>query len=195
MDEDEPDTPARRLNARDTDAFDLGNLAFYPGPSPYLPRRALVFDLAPTGGPEPLPVAGYAAAVARVYPQLGGASFPDHAHLFAGLHHNHQARINTGRTRRRKHIEEGAPGRDRRQADHVEVVPARPDEPGTESIVLRSMSRALSRRGSYAGLRCFTRPHPIRVRNTADGRKTKPYCSEACNTTKESRPAPAQGEH
>ena len=79
------EAPRARLNARETDAFDLGNLTFFPGPSLYLPRTALVFDLALTGRPQPLPVAAYVEAVARVYPHLTGAAFPDHAHLFAAL--------------------------------------------------------------------------------------------------------------
>ena len=45
------EAPVVRLNARDTDAFDLGNLTFFPGPNLYLPRAALVFDLALTGRP------------------------------------------------------------------------------------------------------------------------------------------------
>ena len=85
MDGDDQEAPVVRLNARDTDAFDLGNLTYYPGPNLYLPRRALVFDLAITGGPPPLPVADYVAAVAAVYPQLAGTTYPDHAHLFAAL--------------------------------------------------------------------------------------------------------------
>ncbi|MFL5336717.1 MAG: cyanophycin synthetase [Geminicoccaceae bacterium] len=85
MDQDEQETPVVRLNARDTDAFDLGNLTFFPGPNTSLPRAALVFDLALTGGPLPLPMAAYVEAVARIYPHLAGACFPDHAHLFAAL--------------------------------------------------------------------------------------------------------------
>ena len=83
--EEEGAVPARRLNARPTDAFDLGNLTFYPGPSPYLERRALVFDLILTGDPPPQPVARYAEAVARFYPRFAGAGLPDHAHLFAAM--------------------------------------------------------------------------------------------------------------
>ena len=85
MQPDEQEAPVVRLNARDTDAFDLGNLTYFPGPNVYLPRAALVFDLALTGGPQPLPVADYVEAVAKVYPHLTGTTFPDHAHLFAGL--------------------------------------------------------------------------------------------------------------
>jgi cyanophycin synthetase len=85
MDGDDQEALVIRLNARDTVAFDLGNLTYYPGPNLYLPRRALVFDLAITGGPPPLPVADYVAAVAGVYPQLTGTGYPDHAHLFAGV--------------------------------------------------------------------------------------------------------------
>ena len=83
MDGESP--PVVRLNARDTDAFDLGNLTFYPGPSVYLARRAMVFDLRLTGRPPALPVADYVAAAARVYPELTGTTYPDHAHLFARL--------------------------------------------------------------------------------------------------------------
>ena len=85
MDEEGHEAPVGRLNARDSDAFDLGNLTYFPGPNVYLDRAALVFDLAPTGGPLPLPVTDYVDAVAKVYPQLTDATFPDHAHLFAGL--------------------------------------------------------------------------------------------------------------
>ena len=85
MDGNDLDPPVVRLNARDSDAFDLGNLLFYPGPSVYLDRPAMVFDLRLTGGPHPLPVADYVAAVARTYPQLTGTTYPDHAHLFAAL--------------------------------------------------------------------------------------------------------------
>ncbi|MFO1048246.1 MAG: hypothetical protein U1E52_10160 [Geminicoccaceae bacterium] len=85
MDEESEEALPRRLNARATDAFDLGNLNFYPGPSPWLDRRALVFDLALTGSPPPLPVERYVEAVAARYPHLTGAAFPDHAHLFAAL--------------------------------------------------------------------------------------------------------------
>ena len=85
MQPDEQEAPVVRLNARDTDAFDLGNLTYFPGPNVYLPRAALVFDLALTGGPHPLAVADYVEAVAKVYPHLTGTTFPDHAHLFAGL--------------------------------------------------------------------------------------------------------------
>jgi cyanophycin synthetase len=85
MDEFDQEPRRARLNARDTDAFDLGNLTFFPGPNLYLPRTALVFDLALTGSPPALPVAAYVEAVARVHPHLTGASFPGHAHLFAAL--------------------------------------------------------------------------------------------------------------
>ena len=85
MDRYEPEAPRARLNARDTDAFDLGNLTFFSGPSIHLGHRALVFDLALTDHPAPLPVPAYVEAVARVYPHLTGVSFPDHAHLFAAL--------------------------------------------------------------------------------------------------------------
>ena len=85
MDEEADEAPPRRLNARATDIFDLGNLTFYPGPSPYLERRALVFDLALTGSPAPLPIASYVEAASATYPHLTGAVFPDHAHLFAAL--------------------------------------------------------------------------------------------------------------
>lgn len=85
MHEEQEEVPPRRLNARATDVFDLGNLTFYPGPGPYLDRRALVFDLALTGHPEALPVARYVETVAARYPHLTGTAFPDHAHLFAAL--------------------------------------------------------------------------------------------------------------
>ena len=86
MDEEADEAPPRRLNARATDVFDLGNLTFYPGPSPYLERRALVFDLALTGSPQPLPIAQLCrGGRPRAYPHLTGAVFPDHAHLFAAL--------------------------------------------------------------------------------------------------------------
>src|SRR6478735_7914868 len=85
MQTDEADPPLQRLNARPTDAFDLFNCRFFPGPSAYLERSAMVFDLAPTGQPKPTPIARYVASVAEVYPQFRDMEFADHAQLFAAL--------------------------------------------------------------------------------------------------------------
>ncbi len=79
------EAPAKRLNARPTDVFDVFNLRFYEGPNPYLERSAQVFDLALTGRPKPTPIERYVEAAAEHYPHLRDASFPNHADLFARL--------------------------------------------------------------------------------------------------------------
>ena len=85
MQPDEQEAPVVRLNARDTDAFDLGNLTYFSGPEPLSrPRAALVFDLALTGSPS-LPVADYVEAVAGTLSASHRHHLPDHAHLFAAL--------------------------------------------------------------------------------------------------------------
>ena len=94
-DEDLPEAPLARLNARPTDAFDIAIVRHYEGPNPYLDREALVFDLSLTGSPPPLPVERYLAEVARAYPRLAGGAFVDHAHLFARLV-GEVARLDTG---------------------------------------------------------------------------------------------------
>ncbi len=85
MQDDDELAPVVRLNARTTDAFDIFNCRFFAGPSLYLDRSAIVFDLALTGRPRPTPVERYVAAVAEVYPELADARFADHAALVAGL--------------------------------------------------------------------------------------------------------------
>jgi cyanophycin synthetase len=57
--DEHPEAPAKRLNARPADVFDLFNFHFYEGPNPYLERSALVFDLTLTGQPKPTPIERY----------------------------------------------------------------------------------------------------------------------------------------
>ena len=83
--EDGQEPPIARVNARSTDVFDLVVVRYYEGPSPYLEREAVTFDLALTGSPPPLPVEAYVAEVARIYPHLTASHYLDHAHLFARL--------------------------------------------------------------------------------------------------------------
>lgn len=82
---EEHEPPPARVNARDTDVFDLAVLRYYEGPNPYLEREAVTFDLALTGSPPPLPIEAYVAEVARSYPHLTGSQYPHHAYLFARL--------------------------------------------------------------------------------------------------------------
>ncbi|MFZ1430006.1 MAG: hypothetical protein WAS21_24950, partial [Geminicoccaceae bacterium] len=85
MQDDDDLTPVVRLNARDTDAFDIFNCHYHPGPSIWLERAAVVFDLALTGRPRPTPIGRYVEAVAARYPHLTGMGFADYAQLFARL--------------------------------------------------------------------------------------------------------------
>ncbi|NJN01303.1 MAG: cyanophycin synthetase [Leptolyngbyaceae cyanobacterium SL_1_1] len=71
------------INARRGDAFDLYNVCFYEGPSPYLETIALVFDFALTDRPHPLSIAGYLAIVSDRYPTLSDAQPASYADLFA----------------------------------------------------------------------------------------------------------------
>jgi cyanophycin synthetase len=72
-----------RVNARKTDAFDVFNLKFYPGPNPELNTSALVFDLALTSNTQPLPIAAYVDRVVDRYPHLENESYDSYAQLFA----------------------------------------------------------------------------------------------------------------
>ena len=76
-----PDT--LRINARQTDAFDIFNLKHYIGPNPYLNTAALVFDVALTGHLEPRPLEDYIAVIGDRYPHLAEESYESYAHLFA----------------------------------------------------------------------------------------------------------------
>ncbi len=71
-----------RVNARQSDAFDLFNLQFYEGPNPYLPTGATVFDFAYTGNRKPLSLEEYLHLVGARYPQLQDQAYDSHAHLF-----------------------------------------------------------------------------------------------------------------
>jgi cyanophycin synthetase len=72
-----------RINARQTDAFDLFNFKPYIGANPYLNTRALVFDFALTHNREPLPIEDYLSIISDRYPLLGEETYKSHAHLFA----------------------------------------------------------------------------------------------------------------
>jgi cyanophycin synthetase len=72
-----------RVNARRTDAFDIFDLRYYIGPSPYLETAALVFSMALTGNQEPLLLDGYLSAISNRYPLLQQETYNSHAHLFA----------------------------------------------------------------------------------------------------------------
>ncbi len=74
---------APRINARQTDAFDIFNIKHYIGANPYLNRGALVFDFALTGYLRPKAIADYAAIVGDRYPQLSQEPYASFAHLFA----------------------------------------------------------------------------------------------------------------
>jgi cyanophycin synthetase len=74
---------AVRVNAKLTDCFDVFDLHHCVGPNPWLGCPALVFDLAVTGDPAPLPVPALRAAVAARFPELSRGDCPDYATLFA----------------------------------------------------------------------------------------------------------------
>lgn len=71
------------VNARRTDAFDVFNFKFYPGPNPYLNRGALVFNFALTGHADVLPLEDYVAIVSKRYPHLAEIDYEGYTHLFA----------------------------------------------------------------------------------------------------------------
>lgn len=63
-----------RINARDTDVFDVSGMRHFLGPNPYLDVEALVFEFALTGTPGPLPLSELQNRVAQHFPEL---VFPD----------------------------------------------------------------------------------------------------------------------
>lgn len=71
------------VNARRTDAFDVFNFKFYPGPNPYLNRGALVFNFALTGHADVLPLEDYVAIISKRYPHLAEIDYEGYTHLFA----------------------------------------------------------------------------------------------------------------
>ena len=72
-----------RVNARDSDIFDLFNVREYLGPNPYLNRTSLVFELTLTGYDRPLPISDYLAVLGDRYPRLTEREYASHAELFA----------------------------------------------------------------------------------------------------------------
>ena len=72
-----------RVNARNTDIFDLFNVREYMGANPDLNRAALVFDWTLTGHDRPLPIKDYLSRIGEYYPQLLAEKFTNHAQLFA----------------------------------------------------------------------------------------------------------------
>lgn len=76
-------TDTLRINARNTDAFDIFNLKHYIGPNPYLETAALVFDFALTGHLAPRSLEEYVKIISDRFPHLGEESYESFAHLFA----------------------------------------------------------------------------------------------------------------
>jgi cyanophycin synthetase len=76
-------TDVLRINARQTDAFDIFNIKYYIGPNPYLDTAALVFDFALTGHLPPRPIDDYVSIIGDRYPELGQESYESYVHLFA----------------------------------------------------------------------------------------------------------------
>jgi cyanophycin synthetase len=74
---------AVRVNARDTDVFDIFGFKYYIGLNPYLKTRALVFNLALTDYRELLPIDNYISIVGKRYPHLLSEKYESYAHLFA----------------------------------------------------------------------------------------------------------------
>ena len=74
---------AVRVNARNTDIFDLFNVQEYLGSNPYLNKASLVFELALTGYDRPLPISDYLAVLGDRYPRLTEIEYASHAELFA----------------------------------------------------------------------------------------------------------------
>ena len=74
---------AVRVNARNTDIFDLFNVKEYLGSNPYLNKASLVFELALTGYDRPLPISDYLAVLGDRYPRLTEIEYASHAELFA----------------------------------------------------------------------------------------------------------------
>jgi cyanophycin synthetase len=74
---------APRINARNTDAFDIFNFKHYMGPNPYLDTGALVFDCALTGHLPPRPIEEYVSIIGDRFPHLSEETYESYAHLFA----------------------------------------------------------------------------------------------------------------
>ena len=72
-----------RVNARDSDIFDLFDVREYLGANPYLNKPSLVFEFALTGHDRPLPIAEYLAVIGDRYPRLIEREYTSHAELFA----------------------------------------------------------------------------------------------------------------
>jgi cyanophycin synthetase len=76
-------TDSIRVNARDTDVFDIFDFKYYIGLNPYLNTRALVFNLALTDYRELLAIDDYISIISKRYPHLQEEKYESHAHLFA----------------------------------------------------------------------------------------------------------------
>ena len=76
-------TDALRINARNTDAFDIFNIRHYIGSNPYLDTAALVFDCALTGHLPSRSLNDYVEIVSDHYPHLRDQTYQSYAHLFA----------------------------------------------------------------------------------------------------------------
>lgn len=76
-------TDTLRINARNTDAFDIFNLKHYIGPNPYLETAALVFDFALTGHLAPRSLEEYVMSISDRFPHFSEETYESFAHLFA----------------------------------------------------------------------------------------------------------------
>ena len=72
-----------RVNARDSDIFDLFNVREFLGANPYLNKASLVFELALTGYDRPSPIAEYLTVISDRYPRLTEIEYASHGELFA----------------------------------------------------------------------------------------------------------------
>ena len=79
---DQVDRPIR-VNARNTDVFDLFNIREYIGANPYLNRASLVFEFALTEYDRPLSISDYLTVLGERYPRLIEREYASHAELFA----------------------------------------------------------------------------------------------------------------
>ena len=72
-----------RVNARDSDIFDLFDVREYLGANPYLNKPSLVFEFALTGYDRPIPISEYLAVIGDRYPRVSETEYASHAELFA----------------------------------------------------------------------------------------------------------------
>lgn len=78
----ERSTDVIRINARNTDVFDIFNFKYYDGSNPYLNTKALVFNFAITDYRELLPIEDYISKVSLRYPNIRDGKYESHTDLF-----------------------------------------------------------------------------------------------------------------